>query len=263
MPESYLHVRCARNAGLRSGVPKYDLPATVAGAAGPDILFYYLGLPSLARLGGRMHHERCGPFLTALIRGADSDSTKGYVLGFLSHNATDATLHPWITADREVHALLEQRIDSLYLLRDKGRSVPQPGDCMARLRPDKAMEIGALLSRCVCEVYGVHVQAGAFAKAFRDFYRCKRWFNDATGRKGRIAGRAERALRLAPGTVSGHLLTGVPSEENEALDKLVAQAEALGAEFMTAAVSWWAGELGPLELARRVGSRNYLTGESE
>lgn len=262
MPESYLHVRCARNASLMSGVPKYDLPATVAGAAGPDILFYYLGLPSLARLGGRMHHERCGPFLTALIRGADSDVKKGYVLGFLSHNATDATLHPWISASGEVHALLEQRMDSLYLLRDKGRSVPQPGDCMARLRPDKALEIGALLSCCVHEVYGVHVKAEAFAKSFRDFYRCKSWFKDATGRKGRAAGRVERALKLEPGTISGHLLTCVPMEGTQELDALVVQAETLGAELMTTAVSWWSGELGPLELARRVGSRNYLTGEN-
>ena len=262
MPESYLHVRCAKSASRISGVPKYDLPATVAGAAGPDILFYYLGVPSLARLGGRMHHERCGPFLTALIRGADSDVLKGYVLGFLSHNATDATLHPWITASGEVHATLEQRIDSLYLLRDKGRSVPQPSDCMARLRPDKGLEIGTLLSRCIYEVYGVHVKAEALAKSFRDFYRCKSWFKDATGRKGRVAGKAERVLKLERGTISGHLLTGVPLEVRPELDELVTRAEALGAELMTTAVSWWNGELGPLELARRVGSRDYLTGEN-
>lgn len=262
MPESYLHVRCARNAAEKSGVPKYDLPATVAGAAGPDILFYYLGLPSLAKLGQRLHLERCGPLLTALVRNADSDVKKGYVLGFLSHNAADATIHPWIEAEERVHADLEQKIDSLYLLRDKGRSIPQPGDCMARLRPDKGMEIGALLSRCVYEVYGVHVKAEAFAKSFRDYYRCKGWFKDVSGRKGRIAGGIERVLGLTPGTVSGHLLTGVPMFEPPELKELVTQAEDLGAELMTVAVSWWNGELGPLELARRIGSRNYLTGEN-
>lgn len=261
MPESYLHVRCARRSYQKSGVPKYDIPSVVAGAAGPDILFYYLGIPSLAKLGQRLHLERCGPFLTALIRNARGDVQKGYTLGFLSHNAADSTIHPWVEAADGVHADLEQRIDSRYLLRDKGRGVGVPGDSAADLHPEKALELGGLLSRCIREVYAVHVPPKALAKAFRDFYRCKGWLRDSKGRKGAIAEKAERALGLKPGTVSGHLITGVPMFEPAELPALIIQAEDLGAELMTAAQSWWDGEIGPLELSRRVGSRNYLTGE--
>lgn len=262
MPESYLHVRCARRACEQAGAPKYDLPATVAGAAGPDILFYYLGLPSLAKLGQRLHTERCGPLLAALVRGADSDVKKGYVLGFLSHNATDASIHPWIYASAENHAALEQALDSVYLLRDKGRSMALPGDGMARLRPDKALEIGGLLSRCILEVYGVHVPPKTLAKTFRDFYRCKGWLRDPGGGKGRLARRAERLLGLEPGTLAGHLIGGVPPALSATPEGLVEQAEALGAQMMCSALDYWRGTIGPLELARRIGSRNYLTGET-
>lgn len=260
MPESYLHVRCARNAYRKSGLHHFDIPSIVAGAAGPDILFYYLGLPNLARLGMRLHTQRCGPFLAALTRGAHGVVLRSYVLGFLSHNATDATLHPWIAAAQGAHAELEQKMDSLYLLRDKGRGIAVPGDSAARLWWEKALEIGGLFSHCIYEVYGRRVNPTVLAKAFGDFYRCKCWFLDPCGRKKRVVAGAERFLGLESGVLSGHFITGRRLDAAEELDQLVERAEDLGAELMGAARAWWDGEIGPLELACRVGNRNYLTG---
>ncbi len=266
MPESYLHVRCARQAIRVGGVPKYDVPAVVAGAAGPDILFYHMGLFPLVRLGLRMHRERCGPFLTALVRGADSDVLRGYALGFLSHNAADATLHPWIAANEGNHAALESGIDSRYLLRDKGRVHVQPGDCAARLRKRKAMEIAGLFCRCVEEVYGVHLSRRTVARSFTDLYRVKALLGDRHEKKRRLVLGVERTFKLEGGTLSGHFTPGAPLDlsdhELAELDGLVQESETQAAGMMSAAQAYWEGAIGPLELSRAIGSRSYENGES-
>lgn len=261
MPESYFHVRCAKETYRKSGLRGYDAAAMTAGSAGPDPLFYYLGLPPLVPLGRKMHARRCGEFLSALAREAKTPAERAYALGFFSHNAADAVLHPWIAAQTEAHAALEQEIDSLCLLRDKGRGAVEREDCAVRLSRERALELGRLFSRCVEEVYGTRVTARAFAKALGDLYRCKGWLRDPGGRKARVAGGFERALRLRPGTVAGHLVTGAAPRELSGLDEPVRRAEELAADMMAAAGEYWAGRLGPLELARRLGDRNYLTGE--
>ncbi|SBV93471.1 conserved hypothetical protein [uncultured Eubacteriales bacterium] len=257
MPESYFHVRCARRAYQKCGARGYDIPSVIAGSAGPDILFYYIGLPPLTFLGQRMHRERCGPFLTALVRRADSLTLRSYVLGFLSHNAADTTLHPWVKRSGLPHAAAESALDSFCLLRDSGRGIVEAADSAARLTREKRLEIGGLLSEAIREVYGVRVSRGALAGAIEDFRRCRGWLRDPKRRKARLAGGAERLLRLEAGTLAGHLTPGGPLDATEELEEQMAQAEDLAAELMSAAQSWWAGELGPLELERRIGDRPY------
>lgn len=261
MPESYFHVRCARRAYQKCGARGYDIPAVVAGAAGPDILFYYIGLPPLASLGRRMHEERCGPFLTALVRRSDSLALRSYVLGFLSHNAADATLHPWVERSGLPHAAAESALDSFCLLRDRGRGMVEAADSAGKLTREKRLEIAGLLRETIREVYGVRVSRGALAGALEDFRRCRGWLRDPRGRKARLAGGMERLLRLKTGTLAGHLTPGASLEISVELETLMARAEDLGAELMDAAARWWAGEIGPLELERRIGNRSY-TGEN-
>lgn len=262
MPESYLHVRCARGAYRESGARGYDISALVAGCAGPDIFFYHMGIPPLVRLGQKMHAVGCGPFLTALTRCAVSRTERSYALGFLTHNATDAVFHPWIAREEGSHAALEQAMDSHYLLRDKGRATVRPDDCAAALCGEKALEIGRLVSRCLEEVYGVAVSPRAVARALGDFRRWKRLLRDTDGRKARHVARLERMLKLEPGYLAGHLITGTPMGEDARADALAREAEALGATLMGAALAHWRGEIGPLELAREIGNRSYMTGES-
>lgn len=258
MPESYFHVRCARRAYRKSGARGYDIPAVVAGAAGPDILFYHMGIPPLAPLGQRMHREGCGPFLTALVRRADSLTLRSYVLGFLSHNAADAVLHPWVERSALPHAAAESALDSFCLRRDRGRGMVEAADSAGRLAREKRLEIASLLRAALWEVYGVRVSRGALARAIEDFRSFRGWLRDPGGRKRRLAGKLERLLGLKSGTLAGHLTPGGAMETTEELEGLMARAEDLAAGLMDAAVRWWAGELGPLELERRIGNRSYL-----
>lgn len=257
MPESYFHVRCARRAYQKCGARGYDIPAVITGSAGPDILFYYIGLPPLTFLGQRMHRERCGPFLTALVRRADSLTLRSYVLGFLSHNAADTTLHPWVKRSGLPHAAAESALDSLCLQRDRGRGTVEAADSAGKLTREKRLEIGGLLSEAIREVYGVRVSRGALAGAIEDFRRCRGWLRDPKRRKARLARGAERLLRLEAGTLAGHLTPGRSLDATEELEWLMTRAEGLAAELMEAAQSWWVGEIGPLELARRIGDRRY------
>ena len=141
MPESYFHVRCARASYRGSGARGYHIPAIMLGAAGPDVFYYHMGLPALLPLGQRMHAERCGPFLTALARRAESRLCRSYVLGFLSHNAVDATMHPWVERQAEAHAVVESALDSHYLRLDKGRGLAMAKDCAPRLERPELLEL--------------------------------------------------------------------------------------------------------------------------
>ncbi len=256
MPESYFHIRCAKASYQKSGAKGYHIPALMLGAAGPDTLYYHMGLPPLLFLGKRMHTQRCGPFLTALVRGAESELLRSYALGFLSHYAADATLHNWIKAQPQAHAEVESALDSHYLHEDKGRAIARPDDSAPRLTRAEALEIGGLLHRSLGEVFGLQVSVRALAQALGDFRRFKFLLRDSGKHKSRLVGGAEVLLRMKRGVLAGHFITDAPLE-TEPPDALVTQAEDLGADLMAAARSYWAGELGPLELSRRIGNKSY------
>lgn len=258
MPESYFHVRCAKSSYRLSGAKGYHIPAVILGSAGPDILFYHTALPSLHRLGGKMHAEHCGPFLSALVRGASNRLLQSYVLGFLSHYAADTTLHPWVEERSEGHALAESAMDRHYLLLDKGRALALPEDSAPALAQTERLAIGSLLRRALRQVYGVEVRAEALARALEDFRRWKTWLRDDRGHKARLSRWLERALRLKSGSLAGHLINSAPAAEAAPPEELVARAEILGAELMTAARDFWAGALGPMELARKIGNKSYM-----
>lgn len=281
MPEGYLHVRCARNAYRRSGAAGFDIAAVVAGANGPDPLFYHLGWPNLIRLGQRMHRERCGPFLTALVRYADGPVQRGFALGFLSHNATDSVFHPWVAAltgpngpyrTPGGHALLESGLDCRYLEQDKGRDMVLPADGTARLGGEKAEELGLLLSRCLREVYGVALSPQVLGACQRHIYTARLRLLDPHGRKRRVLSLAERLL--GRDLLGGHFQPGRPvaslpdtwtdpftgAARREGPDELVGAAETLSERLMAAALRYWSGGSGPLELSREIGDRSYETG---
>ena len=258
MPESYFHVHCARGSYRGSGAGGYHIPALILGAAGPDILFYHVARPDLHRLGRRMHTQHCGPFLSVLVRRAEGRLLQSYVLGFLSHYAADSTLHPWIEARSEGHAPAESAMDRYYLLLDKGRVLARAEDSAPALEREERLAIGNLLRSCLREVYDLEVSAADLAKSLEEFRRWKSWLRDEGGRKARLARRLERALRLKPGILEGHLITAQPTGDGTPPHELTDRAEALGGELMTAARDYWAGNLGPMELARKIGNRSYM-----
>ena len=45
-----------------------------------------------------MHEEQCGAFLRSLVFRAFTPAQRSYVMGFLTHYAADATLHPYVAA---------------------------------------------------------------------------------------------------------------------------------------------------------------------
>lgn len=281
MPEGYLHVRCARGAYKRVGAKGYDIASVIAGANGPDPLFYHLGWPILIPLGQRMHRERCGPFLAALVRRAVGNVQRGFALGFLSHNAADSVFHPWVAAltgpggvyrTPGGHALLESGLDCRYLEQDKGRGTVLPADGTSRLTPEKAEEIGALLSVCLREVYGVKLSPRLLGACQRHIYTARLRLLDPKGRKRRVLALPERLL--GRDLLGGHFQPGAPvaelpthwtnpftgAEHGDGPDELAERAEELGARLMGAALRYWGGGCGPLELAREIGDRSYETG---
>ncbi|MCD5324933.1 MULTISPECIES: zinc dependent phospholipase C family protein [Pontibacillus] len=98
------------------------------GAQGPDPFFYHNFWPwkkdeSINKIGNVLHHEACGPFLIDLIAGASelNQSTKAYVLGFVTHHILDRNTHPFIHYfagyEKNKHQKLEVIIDTIMMER--------------------------------------------------------------------------------------------------------------------------------------------------
>jgi len=129
MPASYVHQRIAANASdSLSLFPSGALRnAALAGAEGPDPLFFSVLTPSVPLLGSALHTRKTDEFMLALADAcADSELTRAYCCGFFSHYAADTTIHPFIYAhsltpegiySSTQHCTLEHQIETLHFRR--------------------------------------------------------------------------------------------------------------------------------------------------
>ena len=159
MPEAYTHIRIARAALAQSGQTAASAAAFEMGANGPDPLFAYKVLArrrpyDLAALGNRLHEEQCGAFLRALVFRAWSPAQRSYVLGFLTHYAADATLHPYVEAAcreggqfcmRHGHGFCEVALDSFFHAKYAGGAAVPVGDAAPALYTVELAEVAELL----------------------------------------------------------------------------------------------------------------------
>ena len=102
------------------------------GVHGPDIFFYDLSHPKIAKYGTNMHHEPAKPFFERCIEvykenEEDKDAMMAYMLGFLSHYTLDSQCHPYINKKDEVtpelsHNKIESEYDA-HMMKLDGRSI--------------------------------------------------------------------------------------------------------------------------------------------
>ena len=106
MPASYVHQCIAKSVcdSLSLYTEKPYANAVLAGAEGPDPLFFSVLKPNVPLIGSILHTQKTDDFLLALADACkDSELTRAYCCGFFTHYAADTTFHPFIYA----HSLTE------------------------------------------------------------------------------------------------------------------------------------------------------------
>lgn len=228
MPEAYTHIRIARKAReelARAGAQPARTAAYEMGANGPDPLFAYKFLSGkkpypLPVLGERMHTEQCGRFLRALVFRAYTDAQRSYALGFLTHYAADAALHPYVASQtqpgaafdmREGHGFCEVAMDTYFHEKDGLGPMVGAQDSSPALAPDELADVTALLRACVQEVYGEDVPQEYLADAFHDFCWLHGKVFAASRAKRAALWLAERVILRKPGRALSHLTPAPPA----------------------------------------------------
>lgn len=287
MPASYLHQAVAR-AALGSS------PAALAGAEGPDPLFFCLhrqrGVCSPFALASRMHKERTGAFLLALLRGARTSVQRDYALGFLTHYATDTTFHPFVYArtstpqgrpSSTLHCAYEHALDQwLYLEEGHRVGTPRHMAGIAALSQPQRAQIAQLLCHAVRETYTDQrsVKERLFEHALNDSVRLARILYSPTGVKYAMLGALawplglQRALhahmvpvRLPPGDLTNAAHAPwqspfAPGERHESVPELLQAAKSRALTFVSAARAFYADGIDEAALAQTLGSMSYDSG---
>ncbi|MBQ2991491.1 MAG: zinc dependent phospholipase C family protein [Clostridia bacterium] len=166
MPASYVHQCIAQSAcrALSVYTEKPLLDAVLAGAEGPDPLFFSVLRPSVPRLGSILHTQKTDDFLLALADACrHSELLRAYCCGFFTHYAADTTFHPFIYAhsltedgsySSTLHCTLEHQLETLHYRRQghvKGLPVQMGG--FAALTRTQRDEIARALSAAITAVF--------------------------------------------------------------------------------------------------------------
>ena len=242
MPEGYTHVRTAQKAAHAIHYKLQCPAAFAAGANGPDSFFCYEVWKkgqnrtyNLPLLGNRMHEDKTGAFLLALLHHTHTQAQIEYTLGFLCHYAADTVMHPYVVfvsspgqpyGMKGGHGYFEIALDSTLHAEDTGVSeVPADHSSPVPVGQDLA-EIAALLHQCILEVYGQDISVEALADSFYYTYRLRRLFTSRHGGAFALLKDAQHRCEL----------------------------------FMTAALGHWMGKLDEKILEKTLGSMSYITG---
>lgn len=289
MPEAYTHVRIAQAALARSGVAVPVRTVYETGAQGPDPLFAYHLLDAhrpypLPQLGGRMHEEQCGRFLRTMVFSAVTPIQRSYVLGFLTHYAADAVLHPYVAFQSgaggqfslpEGHGFCEVALDTLLREQDTGKGGVPPEAVAPKLAPEELADVTQLLRDAVRRVYGCDLPNEALADAFHDFRALHRLFYSPHGGKRALVRMAERLVLHRPGYGLSHMTPARYPKEGFREDwenpythakmhagplQLCAEAAQLAAGYLQATAAYWEGRSIKEALAMALGDRSYATG---
>lgn len=288
MAEAYCHIRTARKALTLVKVECENNIAYEMGANGPDPFFVY-GLfskhpqYSIKELGSRLHHERCGPYLLALVELANTPAKRSFAMGCLTHNATDACIHPYvkyITCEnhsyhiKNGHGLYEMALDSeLYYADFQKRCVPQR-DKAPMLSGSDLAEVCELIHSALLSVYEYDAPILAIADAFHAFCFYHRLFVSRFGIKRCIARVLEILIwhqygYLTKFMTNPHLKRNVEyswenmytlSRHDGGAEELILDAEEIAAAYIKAASGYWSGKLSLQKLAAIIGDRDYSSG---
>lgn len=290
MPEGYTHVKYANRAAQLAGLEIRDPGAFALGANGPDPLFFYRSwLPAKYRrldlhpLGTRMHEERTGAFLQALLKNAKTKTQWDYALGFLCHYGVDSVMHPFVEAMCKPgkpygvvsgHGFLEIGLDSCEYEKDYGTGAVPAGASSPILPEGRLLQIAGLLAICIQQVYDVKVPITALRDSFVDMNRVRAMFSDPNPIMNTLFNQLERVF--GEGFIRGHItpaelwgqeemsqpwenpFTG-EIEEDGIFDRLTAAAVRSG-ELLVNADLWKRGYRSWNELVGIIGNNGYVTG---
>ena len=197
MPEGYTHVRTAQKAAHAIHYKLQCPAAFAAGANGPDSFFCYEVWKkgqnrtyNLPLLGNRMHEDKTGAFLLALLHHTHTQAQIEYTLGFLCHYAADTVMHPYVVfvsspgqpyGMKGGHGYFEIALDSTLHAEDTGVSEVLADDSSPVPVGQDLAEIAALLHQCILEVYGQDISVEALADSFYYTYRLRRIFTSRHG----------------------------------------------------------------------------------
>lgn len=289
MPEGYTHVRTAQKAAHAIHYKLQCPAAFAAGANGPDSFFCYEVWKksqnrtyNLLLLGNRMHEDKTGAFLLALLHHTHTQAQIEYTLGFLCHYAADTVMHPYVVfvsspgqpyGMKGGHGYFEIALDSTLHAEDTGVSeVPADDSSPVPVGQDLA-EIAALLHQCILEVYGQDISVEALADSFYYTYRLRRLFTSRHGVRRAFywvlelffGGRGFITGHVSP----AHLKLNLPEdwtdpatgeERHGGAFALLKDAQHRCELFMTAALGHWMGKLDEEILEKTLGSMSYITG---
>lgn len=288
MPEAYTHVRIARKALKALEMDCENKAAFEMGANGPDPLFSYnifskSPLFPMQELGKRIHKECCGVFLSNMVQLAKTTSQRWYTLGFLTHNAADALIHPYVafitgTGQRynrpSGHGFFEIAFDSTLYKKDYATPCVSVKHTAPELTPLELAEIATLLRDCVHYTYNQDVAMEGIVDSFHDFRALHKQFASKYGFKKAIGFLVETLILHKPGLALSHMTPAKLSKhlpvswhnpftgdniDGTAFDLLL-PAEQVSMAFIKSAFAYWNGQLSTVQLNRLIGDHSYETG---
>ncbi|MFD1065761.1 zinc dependent phospholipase C family protein [Oceanobacillus locisalsi] len=169
------------------------------GAQGPDPFFYYRFWPWLSNntgkdIGNALHTKQCGPFLMHLIEsaGKQSDETKVYVMGFITHHLLDRHTHPYIHYragyQGSKHQKLETIIDTIWAFRTRKMELwKHPAYAEINVGNPLPASILYLLDDSIRKFYpALSFQMQDIQTAYQDMITAQKLFADPDGWKNKI-----------------------------------------------------------------------------
>ena len=256
------------------------------GAQGPDLLFAYRLITLKHGLcyspyGRMMHTKKSGDFLCAFVEQAGQDEAiQAFVLGFIAHYATDATVHPYVYGHAIAHLALEKRMDRALFHQMGGHGIPRYNVFMKQTR-DQWENIARAWGRAAFKIFpGSGLDTSVLMQAFRDMERLTPFMQSRWKILYGVAWAGEKAFIKQPGFLTGHIIT-IGNEREDVLNlskqpwyspyeptrcrsesvlELMDQAVQSSSQWMSMALACWKGTATISTLRETLGQRSYLTG---
>ncbi len=288
MPEAYTHIRIARAITVDCGIKPEHQNAYEMGANGPDPIycggiFPYKSKINMQKLGSRMHAEKCGIFLYALLYAAKTAVQRSYAMGFLTHYAADSTMHPYVAAQITQggqyikpggHMYCESAIDSYYYLKDKGDICVPQCDTSPDLTAKEVAEICVLMKKCIKFVYNEDLSMAELSDAYQAFrighvinvsrFGFKKLFAHALENgmkiKGELVGRMSPCKPPKEGFMSEWVNPHTGEKMSAGPNALCMIAVNDGSKYIKTAFDMWRGALSHREAMSIIGNKTYSTG---
>ncbi len=288
MPEAYTHIRIARGIVATTKIKPQCQNAYEMGANGPDPLFCGGIFPhkskvNMQKLGSRIHAEKTGVFLCALLCGAKTAAQKSYSMGFLTHYAADSVMHPYVAAQTSEggqfnrnggHMFCESAMDSFFLTADKGEKCVVAKYTAPLLNAKELAEISLLLKMCIKYVFCEDLTITEIADAFNTFklghkvnvsrFGAKKLVAHAIDSILHINGALEGRMSPAAWPKDGFLneWTNPFTNENTKAGPhaLCMRAIELGGKYVTAANDMFEQKITHRDMLNILGNNSYNTG---